>query len=376
MPSTPLAMARTLGPLIRDAADTTERSRRVPPALVAELAAAGLFGLCVPRALGGEETDVGTLAETIAAVAEADGSTGWVVMIAATTGVLAAYLPTGAAREIYDGGGRVITGGVFAPQGTATPEAGGYRVRGRWSFASGCQHAHWLAGGCRIVGEPRTPPRMMLLPASEVEIIDTWTVSGLCGTGSHDIAIHDRFIPAARSVSLVTDQPQHDGTLYRFPVFGLLALGIAAVALGIARRAIDELTVLAGEKVPTLSQRRLAERSAVQADVARAEAALGAARAYLLERIGSATAAAERGTITAAERARLRLAASHATTQAAAVVDRMYEAAGGSAIYASSPLQRCFRDIHAATQHAMVAAGSWELAGRVLLGLDTDVAML
>src|SRR5262245_23856003 len=374
--STLVSAARGLAPRVRDAAAETERARRVAPALVDAMAAAGLFRLCVPRDLGGEEADVATLLEVIETLAHADGSAGWIVMIGATTGLLAAYLPRDAAQEIYGRTPDGITGGVFAPRGVAITEGAGYRVRGRWSFASGCQHARWLAGGCMIAGEPTRPPRMMLLPTTEVEIIDTWTVSGLCGTGSHDIAVADRFVPASRSVSLVADRPRCEGTLYRFPVFGLLALGIAAVALGIARRAVDELVGLAGAKVPALSQRRLAERSAIQMDVARAEAVLQAARAYLFDRVASATAAAEQAAIAITERAGLRLAASHATASAATVVDRMYEAAGGTAVYAKSPLQRCFRDVHAVTQHIMVAPTAWELAGRVLLGVDADTTML
>jgi len=371
-----VSAARSLAPRVRDAAAETERARRVALPLVETMAAAGMFRVCVPRDLGGEEADVTTLLEVIETLAHADGSAGWIVMIGATTGLLAAYLPRDAAHEIYGRSPAVITGGVFAPRGIATPEGAGYRVRGRWPFASGCQHASWLAGGCMIAGEPARPPRMMLLPAGEVDIIDTWTVSGLCGSGSHDIAVADRFVPASRSVSLVADRPLCEGTLYRFPVFGLLALGIAAVALGIARRAVDELVALAAAKVPALSQRRLAERSAIQMEVARAEAMLQAARAYLFERVASATAAAAHADIATGERAALRLAASHATASAASVVDRMYEAAGGTAIYATSPLQRCFRDVHAVTQHVMVAPTAWELAGRVLLGVDTDTSML
>jgi alkylation response protein AidB-like acyl-CoA dehydrogenase len=202
-------------------------------------------------------------------------------------------------------------------------------------------------------------------------------VSGLRGTGSHDIVIEDRVVPAARSVSLVTDRPRATGALYRFPVFGLLALGIAAVALGIARRALEELIALAAAKTPTGSRRRLAERAAVQADVAWAEATLGAGRAFLFDAIGQAWTCAVAGdALTLAHRARLRLGATHAVTAAAAAVDRMYNAGGGTAIYATSPLQRCFRDVHVATQHVMVAPPTLELVGRVLLGVDADTAML
>ena len=234
-----------------------------------------------PACLRGREIEPADLVETIEAVARADGSTGWCVMIGATSGMVAAYLPDDEARAIYRSSD-VVTGGVFAPRGTATPVEGGFRMNGRWAFASGSQHCAWLMGGCLVGGAdgarggdgaPDGAPdaRLLLLPAGEVEILDTWTVAGLCGTGSHDMVVTDAFVPAGRAVSLVTEPPRQRGALYAFPLFGLLALGIAVVALGLGRAAVDELTDLAGVKVPTGSRRRLAQRSAVQADVARAE---------------------------------------------------------------------------------------------------------
>jgi alkylation response protein AidB-like acyl-CoA dehydrogenase len=218
---------------------------------------------------------------------------------------------------------------------------------------------------------------MMLVPAADARILDTWTVAGLRGTGSHDMVIEDVFVPGDRSVSIVTDRPRAPGALYAFPVFGLLAVGIAAVALGIARGAVDELVRLAREKAPQGSKRTLAERGVVQAEVAQAEALVGSGRAFLDDAIGVAWRAAESaGTIPIADRARLRLAATHATTSAARATDLVYNAGGGTSVYATSPLQRCFRDVHVATQHAMVAGSTLELAGRVLLGLETDVSQL
>ena len=218
---------------------------------------------------------------------------------------------------------------------------------------------------------------MLLLPAGEVEILDTWTVAGLCGTGSHDMVVTDAFVPASRAVSLVTDPPRQPGPLYAFPLFGLLAVGIAAVALGLGRAAVDELTDLAGVKVPTGSRRRLAQRSAVQADVAQAEARLRSGRAFLLDAVGAAwTSACAGDAISLEQRALLRTAATHATREAAATVDLAYEAGGGTSVYATSPLQRHFRDVHVVTQHVMVAPATYELAGRVLLGIPTDTSML
>jgi alkylation response protein AidB-like acyl-CoA dehydrogenase len=380
----PVDAARSLQATIRDAADATERGRRVPAELVAALARAGLFRLCVPRSLGGGETDVATLLAAIETVASADGSTGWVVMIGATTGLVSAFLPDDAAREIY-GPDDAITGGVVAPRGKATVVDGGYRVSGRWAFVSGCQHCAWLTGGCLVMNDGKPDllpsglpnPRLMIFPSTDAEIIDTWTVSGMCGSGSHDMAVRDLFVPRERAVSLVTDRPRHDGTLYKFPLFGLLALGISAVATGIARTAIDELVELAGSKTPSGSRRTLAERTAVQAQVADAEATLESARALVRDTVGETWEAAQsRGEITPAQRARLRLAATHATRSAARATDLMYDAGGGTSIYATSRLQRCFRDVHVATQHVMVAPASLELAGRLLLGLETDTAML
>jgi len=382
--SPPLEAARDLAATVRQYADETEAGGRLATPVVVAFRDAGLFRLCVPRALGGLEADVPTLLRVLEEVGRADGSAGWCVMIAATSGVVSAYLPAADAAAIY-GGGTVISGGVFAPSGRAVTDGEGLRVTGRWAFASGCQHCDWLMGGCVIVddGTPRLLPnglpdaRLVLFPASAVQILDTWRVAGLCGTGSHDIAVSDLRVPASRAVSLVTDRPRYAGPLFAFPVFGLLALGIAGVALGIGRRAIEELVALAAVKTPAGSRRRLGERAVVQMQVAQAEATLRAAGALLFETVETTSQAVARdGAITLDQRAALRLAATHATAAAAQAVDLMYHAGGGTAVYATSPLQRCFRDIHVATQHMMVAPATYELTGRFLLGMDADATML
>jgi alkylation response protein AidB-like acyl-CoA dehydrogenase len=371
-------------PDIKAAADDIERDRHLPRRVVDAMARAGVFRLCVPRAVGGLEADPHTLLRVIETLARADGSAGWCAMIGATSGVTSAYLRSDVAQEIY-GDPLIVTGGVFAPKGTAVAVDGGYRVTGRWPFASGCEHCAWLMGGSVIEenGELRrlangTPDaRMMLFPASDVRIIDTWAVAGLRGTGSHDIAVSGIIVPHERSVSLLSDRPCHAGPLFVFPVFGLLALGIAAVALGIARSAIEELTALAQDKTPAGSRRRLADRAMAQVDLAQAEAAVGAARAFVDEVVAETwDAAARDGAIATTQRARLRLAATHATSSAAQVVDRMYNAGGGTSVYTTSLLQRQFRDVHVATQHLMVSPATYELVGRVLFGIDADTSML
>jgi alkylation response protein AidB-like acyl-CoA dehydrogenase len=220
--------------------------------------------------------------------------------------------------------------------------------------------------------------RLMIAPTSAYTIHDTWDVTGLRATGSNDVSLEDERIPLAHSASVFSDTPVSDGPLYAFPLFGLLAVAIAGVGLGAARGALDDLTELAGAKTPTGGGRRtVAERSTVQAEVARAEAALRAARAGLYEAITEAwDASLAEGVIPVSARTGLRLAATHATAVGAQVTHTAYLLGGGTAIYGTSPLQRRYRDANVATQHMLVAPATWELTGRLLLGLDTDVTQL
>jgi indole-3-acetate monooxygenase len=380
----PVDAARSLAPLAAELADQAERERRLPDDLNRAIAAAGLYRLCVPAAVGGGEAHPRTLVEAVEALARGDAAAGWCLAICATSGALAAYLPEAAAREVY-GDPLGVVGGVFAPTGRAAAAGASYAVDGRWRFASNVESCDWLMGGCavfdgdavRALPSGRPDIRLMLFPRADVEVIDTWSVSGLRGTGSHDMKVEGLEVPAARSASLITDEPVVTAPLYSFPVFGLLAIAIAAVALGTARAAIDDVVGLAAAKTPTMSSRKLAERPATQAEVARADAALRSARALLMEAIdGCWAAAASGGDLSAALRARLRMGATHAVERSADAVDAAYRLAGGSAIYETSPLQRRFRDVHAATQHILVAPPTWELIGRVLLGLEVDDSML
>ncbi len=304
--------------------------------------------------------------------------------IGATSGLVGGYLPAPAAQRIFGAPG-AVAGGVFAPCGQAVADADGFLVNGRWPFASGCQHCDWLMGGSTVSdGDdvrrlPNGMPdvRLMLAPASEVLIHDTWEVSGLRGTGSHDIEFRAVRVPREHGASVFSDAPVQNGPLYAFPLFGLLAVAIAGTALGIARGAVDELVALAERKRPAGGQRRLAERPTVQADVAQGEAALRAARLLLLDGVDRAWEhAAGTGEVPVSERTALRLAATHATTTAVSVTTLAYRLAGASAIYDTSALQRRFRDVNVATQHMLVAPATWELTGRLLLGVETDVTQL
>jgi alkylation response protein AidB-like acyl-CoA dehydrogenase len=383
MADSPTEAARRIAKRAAARAAESESARRLPADLSAEIAAAGLYRLCVPAALGGSESPPQTLLEVVEELARGDGAAGWCVAVCATSGMLAAYLDDEPAREVF-GDPATVTGGVFAPSGTATVNGERLEVEGRWRFASNVENCGWLMGGCVVVdGQgPRTLPsgrpdvRLVLFEAADAEVIDTWSVTGLRGTGSHDMAVAGLAVPAARSASLISDRPRAGGALYAFPPFGLLAAAIAAAGLGIARAALDDLAELAGAKTPTLSTRKLAERPLTQASAAQAEAGLRAARALLGEAVDRAWEAAQGGSIPRELKVGLRLAATHTVEAAAVAVDRAQRLAGGSAIYEASPLERRFRDIHAVTQHMLVGSATWELTGRALLGLEFDDSQL
>jgi indole-3-acetate monooxygenase len=365
-------------------ATDTESQRRLPADLAGELAQAGMFRMLVPRALGGAEVDVATLFAALEQLGRADAATGWCVMIGGTTALISAWLPEEHAREIWTDA-NVITGGVFAPMGRAVVDGDDHVVSGRWAWASGSANCAWLLGGAVIMDgdEMRRLPsgapdhRMMVMPRRDVELIDTWDALGMRGTGSGDMAASNVRVPQGRSVSFITDTPRHDGPLYRFAPFGLLALGISAVASGNALGALDDLKALAVAKKGQGSSRSLAERGVVQADFAAAQADLDAARALVQAEIAGAWDRVVAGdALDLSARARLRLAATRLTQVSARVAAKMHELAGGTSVYASHPLNRRFRDAHVATQHVMVAPPTLELAGRVLLGLPADASML
>ena len=381
-----LSAVNALAPQVRSLSEQIESHRRIPQPLVDTMAQAGLFRLMIPQSLGGLEVDVSTFIEVIEATAALDASVGWSAMIGATGGLTSGYLPVKTAQEIYSNDPSIITAGAIAPHGRAIPVEGGYRVSGRWPFNSGCEYCAWLMGNCvvydsadspRLLSNGRPEIRMTLFPASVVEIIDTWSVSGLRGSGSHDIAVNDLFVPTEKTVVYGLEPPAQSGPLYAFPTFGLLAISVASVALGIARGSIDCLIDVAQNKIPTGGRRALSERPYTQMQIAQAQAQLQAARAGLFTVAQEIWESVEQGErVSLQQRAAVRLAANHATGESAKVVDAMYNVAGTSAIWDTSPLQRAFRDIHVLTQHAVISPPIYELAGRVLLGLKADTSML
>jgi alkylation response protein AidB-like acyl-CoA dehydrogenase len=372
-----IAAARALAPRVAAEGDEIERNRRLPAWLTDGLRAEGLFRMLVPRQLGGAEAHLATFSAAVEALATADGSTGWCLSQGAgSCFVVANQLAPDAAAEVVGDPGCVVAWGPGAT-GVAHPAEGGHRVTGRWSFASGCHHATWLGGGAVPEGAAAEAARVYLFPAGCARILDTWRVSGLRGTGSDTYQVEDVFVPEGRSFSARRDARHHAGPLYAFPPELVYGVGFASVALGIARGALDAFVELAADKTPRNMRLVLRESAVVQAQHARAEGGLRAARAYLREAIEAAWAAAsESPALPLEQRALLRLAVVHAMYAAAAAVDTAYHGAGASAIFESNPFERRFRDVHAVTQQIQARPAHFESVGRFLLGLDPEPAFL
>ena len=369
---------QALAPIVAQWRDIGEQERHMPRPLFEALRDAGIFSMSAPQAVGGTEVEEESVVQAIEALARQDGSVGWNVMIASNAAIAAAYLPAVTLRKVYGGGPSTVIAGALLPQGAAIPVPGGFRLTGRWTFASGCHQADWMAGSSAVSvqGTPRLRPdgrpdiRTFFLPVGACEILDTWHTSGLRGTGSHDWQVTDVFVPEEQSFAILRDGPPEPGALSTRDFVAYAGPRVAAVALGIARDAIDALTALARTKTPVLATSPLATHHTTHERVGRAEALLRSARAFLYE-----TVRALPYTPTYCEtlnddlRARIRLASAHAAQSAAEAVDLMCNAAGTTAIYASSRLERCFRDVHVAIQHAVVAPSNIEMVGQYCLGL-------
>jgi indole-3-acetate monooxygenase len=368
---------RSMAPTIRKNADSAEQERCLPKPVVRDLVDAGVFRMLVPRSLGGDEIELMTACRVVEEVAIQDGAVGWCAMIGACNGHFGGLMPTVGAREVY-ADRDVVLAGTFRPTGVAVAVDGGYRLTGRWPFASGIMHSHWLMGGCRILDGDRprvtstgTPvTKLLFLPRAEANVLDTWYTGGLRGTGSHDFEVKDIFVPSSRALWFA-DPPVEPGPLYRFPAIALFATLVASVSLGIARHAIEAFKALAGVKTPTGSQELLRASPVAQSHLGQAEGLLRAGRAFLFESLADAWEVVNRGKpLTWMQRGLLWLSATQAATQAVQAVDIVYRAGGASSVYASTHLERCLRDIRAASQHLTVMPTNYEVAGQLFLGAE------
>jgi alkylation response protein AidB-like acyl-CoA dehydrogenase len=365
---------RSVASIIDEHVETIERERLLPTAVASALIDAGAFRMLVPRSLGGDELDPLTVCAVVEELSIRDGAVGWCAMIGACNGLFGGLLPRAGAAEIY-ADRDVVLAGQFRLSGTAVQVDGGYRVTGRWPFASGIMHSQWLMGGCQIVepsGAGTGAAKLMFMPRSDATVVDTWHVGGLRGTGSHDFEVKDVFVPASRTVSFA-DPPVEAGPLYSLPSIAMFATMIASVPLGIARHAIEAFKQLGGVKKPTFSQGLLRDGAVAQSHLGEAEAFLRAGRAFLFESLRSAWQVAQRGErLTWHDRGLLWLSATQAVTQALHAVDLVYRAGGAASVYTSTQLERCLRDIRTASQHVTVMATNYEVAGQFFFGADVS----
>src|SRR5215471_7593156 len=351
---------RALAPIVEQWLAAGEQERHMPRPLFEALRDTRVFTMSVPTAVGGTAVEQETIVQVIEELARQDGSVGWNVMIASGAALAASYLPEAGLKAVYRRGPSTVIAGALLPKGAALPVPGGYRLTGHWTFASGCHQADWMLGSSTVMaqGTPRLHPdgspdvRAFFVPVEACEILDTWHTAGLRGTGSHDWQVADVFVPQDQTVPMLRDGPRAPGSLALRDFAAFAGPRVAAVTLGIARDALDTFTALARTKTPVLATSLLATQPTTHEQVGRAEALLRAGRAFLYETVRTLPhSLTDCGELTDDLRARSRLAGAHAAQSAAEAVDMMFNAAGTTAIYASSRLERCFRDVHVATQH-------------------------
>ena len=377
-----LAAARAMAPLVAEHRSNFDRDRNLPSVLIEAMRQAGFFRLWLPRALGGVELDpLGFLAVT-EELSRQDAAVGWCEAIPAGAARLAGAMPEAAAREIFDGG-RCILAGALNPSGRAVASPGGYRVTGRWTYASGIAHADWVFANCVVedASGPRSMPeggpelRFCLMPRDQVEILDVWHVGGMRATGSNDFQVSECFVPEKYTIPLLGGLLPAivPGPLFAMPPPSVFPAGLTAVALGCARGALEALVEIAATKKSPGSPMVLRDKAAAQIDIARAEGLVRAGRALLHSEIESMWRNVQAGhQVTVRDRALARLAAVQATRLAIQAVDIAYELGGGAALQEGGRLERCFRDVHAIGQHAALSAQvNLEPIGQVLLGLTS-----
>ena len=373
------ARAAALASTLRERADEAAAAGTLPADVVGLLESAGLFRLGLPRGLGGFEADPATLVRTAEVLGYADGSAAWATMTG-NSSMFFAWLDQGVAAGLLDGRPGQPVSSSFAPAGKGIEQNDGYRLSGRWPYVSGSPHATMISVGFVVVGpdgRPRTSGerplmRWAVLPATQLQILSTWTdTAGLRGSGSQDVVADDVFVPADRTLMPFTEPPRADGALYRMPFFTAVRSLLMGIPLGVARRALDELTELCRHKTREMAP--LIQDQDVQIRLAEAEAALRAGRTFVLDLTERTWAAVRAGEdVPLPLRTEYTLAAQFAMRSAVQAVDLAFGIAGVSSALAGDAIQRCWRDVNVASQHIAYSRGRWRGAGQALLGLEID----
>jgi alkylation response protein AidB-like acyl-CoA dehydrogenase len=367
--------ARALQSLISQEAAEAERNRRLTEPVVAALIENGLYRALLPQSLGGAEAPPPIFMEMLEEIAKADASTAWCLGQCAVCAMISAYLDHDAAQEIFNAPPGILAWGAINHEVQAV--AGGYRASARWEFASGSRQASWLGAHVRIVaadGTPRlkgdgTPEvRTILFPVASATMHAVWDVIGLNATGTDSYSVDDLFVP--EKFAALRDEPgalREHGPLYKIPTNSVYSLGFAALSLGVARATLDASIALARSKTPQ-GLKAMRDNTAVQSLVARTEASLRAARAYLyatadaMWRDLSAT-----GMLSTHHRTAVRLATTWTINQSAAIVDTAYHMAGATAVFRSHPFERRLRDMHAIAQQLQARDSHFEDVGKILI---------
>jgi len=385
-----VANARALAPVILAAAPRTEAARELPADLVDALHQARLYRMLVPRSLGGEEMSPVEYVQAIEEIAKADASTAWCVAQTSVCSTISSCLKLETAEEIFKKNPRgVLAWGPVGKTARAVAETGGFRVTGTWPFASGSRHATWLAAHAAIYESDGTPRRdasgrpvekTFVFPREYAAVDgDAWRVIGLKGSGSDTYSLTDLYISEDRAIAALALDPterREPGALYSFTIFPLFGSSFAAIALGIARSALDDFVALAQAKTPTGHAALLRDNAVIQSQVGVAEAQLAAARVFFLHEWREVWQAAQTGPLSIDQRVRLRMAIIHASQSARQVVDTAYHAAGATAIFESLPFERRFRDMHAVSQQVQAHASVYEAIGRHFLGLPVNSRLI
>jgi alkylation response protein AidB-like acyl-CoA dehydrogenase len=376
-----LAAARTLFDQLDRDAGKAEADRRLPRSTVDAMAKAGAFRMPMPAAWGGPELPIADMLLVIEELSYADGSAGWCAMIGCDSGFYAAKLDDAVAREIWDDLD-LVTAGQTSPAGKAVRDGDGWRVSGRWAFGSGCTHADRIVGGAMLHEADGSQPvegdlpawRTFVLPIDDVTIHDTWDPMGLAGTGSHDYSVDSAWVPDEHAMRPL-EAPRREGAIYALP-WSFIVKG-AAVPLGLARRAVDELFAIAPGKLVLPELAMLGDLDHLHDRLARSRALIGAARALIHDVVAAAWDEIDRtGDLQQQGRADLRLAMVHCATACRSAVDLVVDTATTAAIKRGAPIDRAHRDIVTACQHLVVNDRVYGMVGRVLMGKPAGVIMI
>ena len=365
------ARIAALAPLVASQREAMDRERRLTRPVFQAIADAGLLRLWTPRAFGGWELSPPDFMDVVEAAAALDGSIGWVVGNGGGMGRAGGYLPEAVARPWFTRADALVvaTNGAV---GEAVPVDGGYRVSGRWPFASGIHHASLVASACRVAdGSGQGPVLLCYVPAEHAEIIDNWRVSGLRASGSCDYTLSNVFVPVEHTHDMLQPPATQPGLLYRWPAISAFATTVAVVPLGIARAALDTFERDLAARTRAGTTAALRDRELIQSEVGRAEVLHAAARALLLSAMNELTTAIDAGGERLVRaRAMYRSACTHAAESAIRVAEIVSAAAGAASIWEEHPLERQFRDIHAAAKHIAMSPNNYVVSGRICLGLD------